>query len=147
MSLRSRGATVKRAFMFLVSTVATYSILHYLGGLEEEGDFTSHASSSFDDVVDAHPHNIRDELHTDSNVFMSSASPSPSPPPPVPPTTTTKEKEEEEKKWSHSTSMRRKPTAEEIEQGKGKFHVMLTANEQSYVCLLYTSDAADDLTR
>ena len=29
--------------------------------------------------------------------------------------------------------MRRKPTAEEIEQGKGKFHVMLTANEQSYV--------------
>ena len=142
MSLRSRGATVKRAFMFLVSTVATYSILHYLGGLEgeEEGDFThSHASSSssFDDVPDdAHPHNIRDELQsnsgtdTDSNVFMSSASPSPSPPPPVPPTTTTKE---EKKKWSHSTSMRRKPTAEEIEQGKGKFHVMLTANEQSYV--------------
>ena len=142
MSLRSRGATVKRAFVFLVSTVATYSILHYLGGLEgeEEGDFThSHASSSssFDDVPDdAHPHNIRDELQsnsgtdTDSNVFMSSASPSPSPPPPVPPTTTTKE---EEKKWSHSTSMRRKPTAEEIEQGKGKFHVMLTANEQSYV--------------
>ena len=138
MSLRSRGgATVKRAFVFLVSTVATYSILHYLGGLEgeeeEEGDFiTSHASPSFDDVVDAHPHNIRDELHADSNVFMSSASPSPSPPPPVPPTTTTKE-EEEEKKWSHSTSMRRKLTAEEIEQGKGKFHVMLTANEQSYV--------------
>jgi len=142
MSLRSRGATVKRAFVFLVSTVATYSILHYLGGLEgeEEGDFThSHASSSssFDDVPDdAHPHNIRDELQsnsgtdTDSNVFMSSASPSPSPPPPVPPTTTTKE---EKKKWSHSTSMRRKPTAEEIEQGKGKFHVMLTANEQSYV--------------
>ena len=142
MSLRSRGATVKRAFVFLVSTVATYSILHYLGGLEgeEEGDFThSHASSSssFDDVPDdAHPHNIRDELQsnsgtdTDSNVFISSASPSPSPPPPVPPTTTTKE---EEKKWSHSTSMRRKPTAEEIEQGKGKFHVMLTANEQSYV--------------
>ena len=139
MSLRSRGATVKRAFVFLVSTVATYSILHYLGGLEgeEEGDFiTSHASSSFDDVDDAHPHNIRDELQsnsgtdTDSNVFMSSASPPPSPPPPVPPTTTTKE---EEKKWSHSTSMRRKPTAEEIEQGKGKFHVMLTANEQSYV--------------
>ena len=100
MSLRSRGATVKRAFVFLVSTVATYSILHYLGGLEgeEEGDFiTSHASSSFDDVDDAHPHNIRDELQsnsgtdTDSNVFMSSASPSPSPPPPVPPTTTTKE--------------------------------------------------------
>ena len=132
MSLRNRGATVKRAFVFLVSTVATYSILHYLGGLEEEGDFTSHASSSFDDVVDAHPHNIRDELHADSNVFMSSASPSPSPPPPVPPSTTTTTKEEE-KKWSHPTSMRRKPTAEEIEQGKGKFHVMLTANEQSYV--------------
>ena len=133
MSLRSRGATVKRAFVFLVSTVATYSILHYLGGLEEEGDFTSHASSSFDDVVDAHPHNIRDELHADSNVFMSSASPSPSPPPPVPPSTTTTTTKEEEKKWSHPTSMRRKPTAEEIEQGKGKFHVMLTANEQSYV--------------
>ena len=149
---RGRAAT-KRSFVCIASAVATYSLLHYLGGGEEGVDDFSSTSSSSQATDDAYYYkggekddamNSRGSSgskYNDDNDFISSPSPPPPPPPPPPPssqpptpsvssldTPTTKEK-----KWSHLTSMTRKPTAEEIEQGKGKFHVMLTANEQSYV--------------
>ena len=162
MSRRGGGGRAKRALAFVVSTVATYSVLHYMGGADEEDYFSQESSSSSttttrstDDAYSYGEELLRDhvDINDDSNVFVSSPSPPPPspppppppppfPPPPVPPTKvptslgdekTTPEEGEEEKKWSHPTSMRRKPTAEEIEQGRGKFHVMLTANEQSYV--------------
>lgn len=137
--MRRGKSILKRLIAFVVSTMITYSILHCIGS--DSGD-DEVRSSDFDGVavegrqkigistLITHPGDDDFDVGNGRKRVVSSPSP---PPTALDIIAASSSNNQQQQLWPHTTSMTRPPTKQEIEQGKGKFHVMLTANDAHYV--------------